>query len=138
MRWITPKTDWVSEDYFNIEDYNRIATNLKYIKNMARIVSDRMIYFEEMGSKDSYNDMLEPIEVNNFQTNLRRVNEKTAHFNLGSDTIYEKGGFTPNQIQWNRIEGFTLQIHDYCKDRTTTTRLTQKLGNTDSRRGLRL
>lgn len=32
MAWITPKTDWVPSDYFNIEDYNRIRNNINQIK----------------------------------------------------------------------------------------------------------
>ena len=35
MAWIEPKTDWVSTDYFNIEDYNRIIGNIIYLKDFA-------------------------------------------------------------------------------------------------------
>ena len=34
MAWVEPKTDWVSIDYFNVDDYARIVGNLKYLKNL--------------------------------------------------------------------------------------------------------
>lgn len=34
MEWITPKTDWVSSDYFNVSDYNRIKNNALYLANL--------------------------------------------------------------------------------------------------------
>lgn len=138
MGWITPKTDWVGEDYFNKEDYNRIASNLIYIKNFAKKFVARVIYLKRMGQKTSYAQFLEPEEVNNFQHNLHSVNDKTAGYDLGEDTVYIKAGNTPTYEQWNRIEGYTLRLHDYMKSRTSATRLTQKLGNTDSRRGIRI
>lgn len=33
--WIEPKTDWVSNDYFNAEDYNRIKNNISFLKNFT-------------------------------------------------------------------------------------------------------
>lgn len=138
MGWKTPKTDWVKEDYFNYPDYNRIAENLVYIKNFAKNFAPRVIYLEAMGNKTGYGDFLEPEEVNTFQSNLHKINDQTAHYELGNDTVYIKAGNTPTYEQWNRIEGFTLNIHDYLKNQLTCTRLTQKLGNEDSRRGIRI
>ena len=35
MEWIEPKTDWVSTDYFNAEDYNRIKNNIGHLKSLT-------------------------------------------------------------------------------------------------------
>ena len=35
MSWITPKNSWVSTDYYNLEDAQRIAGNIVYLKDMA-------------------------------------------------------------------------------------------------------
>lgn len=35
MAWMEPKTDWVSTDYFNAEDYNRMIGNISYLKTLA-------------------------------------------------------------------------------------------------------
>lgn len=34
MAWITPKINWVSTDYINVVDYNRIKNNVEYIKDL--------------------------------------------------------------------------------------------------------
>ena len=139
MSWLTPKTDWQSSDYFNIEDYNRIATNLQYVKGFIKRLQGKVTYFKKMGSKSSYYDYLTPAEVNNFQDNLERVNELSYNLDIGESTEYEIGGYTPDYEQWNRLESFTLELHDtLVTDNPQHTRLTQKLGNRDSSRGIRL
>ena len=35
MSWITPKIDWTADDYYNLEDAQRIAGNICYLKDMA-------------------------------------------------------------------------------------------------------
>lgn len=35
MSWITPKTNWTTNDYYNLEDAQRIAGNICYLKEMA-------------------------------------------------------------------------------------------------------
>ena len=35
MSWITPKIDWTADDYYNLEDAQRIAGNIAYLKDMA-------------------------------------------------------------------------------------------------------
>ena len=35
MAWITPKTDWVNGDYFNLDpDYDRIKGNCEYLRQL--------------------------------------------------------------------------------------------------------
>lgn len=37
MAWVTPKTNWVDGDYFNINpDYNRIKGNIEYLLTMSK------------------------------------------------------------------------------------------------------
>ena len=138
MLWLKPKTDWKATDYFNKEDYNRIATNLKYIKEFAKKFATRIMYLVGMGNKTAYTQFLTPAEVNNFQTNLHEVNDKTLQLDIGEDTQYRPEGATPDYNQWNRIEEYTLELHNRFVNSLTCTRLTQKLGNADSRRGIRI
>lgn len=36
MAWVTPKTNWVDGDYFNINpDYNRIKGNIEYLLTLS-------------------------------------------------------------------------------------------------------
>ena len=60
MTWITPKTDWTPNDYYNLEDAQRIAGNICHLRDMARSIygnhlitcftiryaaSDKTVYF---------------------------------------------------------------------------------------------
>lgn len=36
MSWVTPKTNWSSSNYYNLEDAQRIADNICYLLDMAR------------------------------------------------------------------------------------------------------
>lgn len=37
MAWITPKTDWVGSDYFNLDpDYARIKGNIEYLIELSK------------------------------------------------------------------------------------------------------
>lgn len=38
--WIKPKTNWVSTDRMNLEDYNRIKNNITYLKEKANEVKE--------------------------------------------------------------------------------------------------
>ena len=33
MAWVTPKVNWTANDYYNLEDANRIYGNIEYLKN---------------------------------------------------------------------------------------------------------
>ena len=33
--WIEPKTNWVSTDYFNYSDYNRIKNNIAHLRDLS-------------------------------------------------------------------------------------------------------
>lgn len=35
MTWVTPKRNWTVNDYFNLEDANRISGNLEYLKEQS-------------------------------------------------------------------------------------------------------
>ena len=40
MIWITPKTNWVEKDYFNLTDYNRIKGNIEYLADKVNYSSN--------------------------------------------------------------------------------------------------
>lgn len=46
--WQQPKTDWRENDFFNIQDYNRIKGNLIEIRSQALVLWPNFP-FEEMG-----------------------------------------------------------------------------------------
>ncbi len=40
MSWITPKTNWINDDYFNLTDYERIKGNIEYLSSLIGYVSN--------------------------------------------------------------------------------------------------
>lgn len=102
--WQTPKTDWASDDYFNIQDYNRIKGNLNEIRSQALTLwAD--FPFEEMGGDKSYWDYgFHADEINRFEANVDHICAGTFPFAVGErQTFYDNQPF----IDWrelNRIE----------------------------------
>lgn len=106
-----PKTNWSSNDKFNIEDYNRILNNINLIAKTAT----------EVCRKINIHDMGEPIKENAFSGywNVKCFNAFEENVDilgeaLGKDygigkTFYENGVFI-DWIELNRIESATLDM----------------------------
>lgn len=104
MAWLEPKTDWQADDYFNIQDYNRIKGNLNEIRAQALVMWPDFP-FEDMGEDKTYQDYgFYADEINRFEENVEHICEGTFPFAVGAkQTFYENTPF----IAWeelNRIE----------------------------------
>ena len=102
--WQQPKTDWKAEDFFNVEDYNRIKGNLNEIRALALTLWPDF-EFEEMGADKTYQDYgFYADEINRFEANVEHICAGTFPFPVGEQqTFYENQPF----IDWqelNRIE----------------------------------
>ena len=104
MSWQTPKTDWKSEDFFNVQDYNRIKNNLYVIQSIAQEVISHF-YFEDMGPDKRYTDYgFYADEINCFERNIENIRTGVFPFAVGSlKTYYENQPFI-NWEELNRIE----------------------------------
>ena len=130
MVWTEPKTNWVSTDRFNIQDYNRIKGNLEYLHRKA-IEITRMFGISDMGeNKSDYEDYFYASEFNLFEQNLEIINQniRTQDFGM-AQTFFDNGPF----IQWeelNRIESAMLSILEMLKRQAAgLRRLSFRLGN---------
>ena len=102
--WQQTKTDWKAEDFFNVEDYNRIKGNLNEIRALALTLWPDF-EFEEMGADKTYQDYgFYADEINRFEANVEHICAGTFPFPVGEQqTFYENQPF----IDWqelNRIE----------------------------------
>ena len=110
MAWIEPKTDWVSSDYFNYWDYNRMIGNLAVLKEL----SDELfvgIVFENVGDDKSENDVIYAREFNTIENNLYNI----AKWSYGENTkrrTYRSNGVTPTFEDYNRIESMMLLLYN--------------------------
>lgn len=130
MAWIEPKTNWVSTDRFNIEDYNRIKGNIEYLHERAEKLY-RAFGIQNMGEdKADYSAFFYANEFNLFEQDLAIINQSIFTQDLGvSQTFYDNGPF----IQWdelNRIESATVAMLELLnRQRAGLRRLSFQLGN---------
>lgn len=133
MAWITPKTDWHStydgageyqEDFFNIEDYNRIKNNLLYLRGLATelfypipvitVGADK--HYPIAGSPNFDNDNFFADEINKIEDGLEALDNAINLFNHGrKQTFYENGRFI-GAAELNRIESAELELYKYIRD----------------------
>ena len=127
--WITPKIDWVSTDFFNIEDYNRIKGNLLYLQDMLNKLFPRVTY-DDMGNDKQYVSMIYAREFNTLESNLSALNLDTYNLSIGEQPTYVANGTTPLFAELNRIEGAMLSLYNRATtDIAIMPRYSFRLGN---------
>ena len=109
MAWITPKTDWLSSDYFNVEDYNRIRGNIQYVYEYALRLYK--IFGIDVMQERTLGDAVAAELLNDVENNLDKIVENT--YNLIE--YRPSKSFEPGQAAWNyddlnRIERNLLLI----------------------------
>ena len=110
MGWITPKTDWVSTDYFNIEDYNRIIGNIGYLNAFAEELFKALDTLD-MGEEKTYVSMIYAREMNAIESNLEIINSNTYSFDIGDKQTFQANNSTPLWSEFNRVESACLLIY---------------------------
>lgn len=102
--WTEPKTDWVSTDYFNYTDYNRIKNNIAYLRELALTIYVDFP-FEDMGvDKVSYTEYPYADEFNAMENNLESLRENTFLFDDSDLKEWYENVRTPNYEDFNRLE----------------------------------
>lgn len=110
MAWQTPKTDWVSTDYFNIEDYNRIVGNLTELRNLA-VIGYKDFDLDKMVVEKTYSDYIYADEINAIESNLTRICNNTYLPDIGTQQTYYANQPTPDWQEFNRIESACLTLY---------------------------
>lgn len=102
--WQQPKTDWQASDFFNIQDYNRIKSNLEEIWERAILIWPEFA-IEDMGADKTYQDYgFYADEINRFEANIDHIREGTFPFAVGNrKTFYDNQPFVDGK-ELNRIE----------------------------------
>lgn len=108
--WTTPKTNWVSTDYFNVADYTRITNNHVYLKEMIAKLF-RTLSLANMEEKD-YTSLFYADEINAIEDNLTILNKASYNFDIGSSATYIANGATPTYEEYNRIEQAQLKLYE--------------------------
>lgn len=109
--WITPKTNWLKNDYFNAEDFNRIKNNLIYLRELA-IKLYKEFEIQQVSEDKTYKDYFYADEINLLENNLEKINQNTLNIIYGKKTIYMDNGNTMTYIELNRIESAIFDLYD--------------------------
>ena len=135
MEWITPKTDWTSDSYFNAEDYNRIIGNITYLKAYLDSLFLGLTNISTMEEKNA-KSLIYAREINVIETALEQLNLETYKFDIGETKEYMANTRTLDFVELNRIESAILLLYKtMVAQKEALPRFTFKLGN---RKGIRV
>lgn len=127
--WITPKTDWTSESYFNSEDYNRIIGNITYLKAYLDTLFYGLTNISNMEEKTA-KSLIYAREINDIETALETLNLETYNFDIGETKEYIANTRTLDFVELNRIESAILLLYtQMINHKENLTRLAFTLGN---------
>lgn len=130
--YIEPKTNWASDDKFNIADYNRILNNLKAISSTIEKVY-KQVETVDMGDEipeESYSTYWDVKYFNAFEKNVATLETFLGIEATGfSKTFYPNGVF----IDWQELNRIEKSIEDMAerlvREIACLERLDFRLGN---------
>ena len=109
--WVTPKTNWTKDEYFNAVDFNRIKNNLEHLRELSiKVYKDFSIKL--LGKDRSYSDYFYADEINILEDNFEKINNNTIKMSYGNKMVYKDNGNTMTFTELNRIESAILDIYD--------------------------
>lgn len=127
--WIEPKTDWVSTDFFNLSDYNRIKNNIAYLRDLALTVYTDFSWREMGVDKTSYAQYPYADEFNALEDNLESLRQNTFLFDDSDPKQWYENQRTPNYEDFNRLERACLLFYQgFNSQKENKRRLSFRLG----------
>ena len=117
--WYTPKVDWKSTDYYNIEDWQRVRNNLEHLRTWLQNLGVSGPTLLETDTGQGYNELPYVHLINNMEENLANLRElfgtdfteevaqKTWYARL--DSMYNSN---PTYRDWNRWETILLRVYE--------------------------
>lgn len=117
--WMKPKVDWQSTDYFNIEDWQRIRSNLEHLCEWMLNAGLGRVPLLETDTGRGYEELPYVHLVNNMEENLRQLQEVFAvdfTENVGAKFWYDRldalYSSNPTCDDWNRWETILLRVYE--------------------------
>ena len=130
MGWTEPKTEWKSDDRFNISDYNRIKRNIEYLHSLSQELY-RHFPIPELGEdKLYYEDYFYAREFNNMEDSLEKINQVIYSQNIGEKQFFVDNGVFIDWKELNRLESASLKIYELLNtQKALLPRMNFRLGN---------
>jgi len=110
--WTSPKTDWVSTDTFNLEDYNRIKNNIEYLADIIQTYVGTFDYTDMGDDLTNYTGYWNVAVFNAFETNLENMNAASYMQDIGTTKAFYENGVFITYTELNRIESACQLIYD--------------------------
>lgn len=117
--WTQPKVNWKSIDYFNIEDWQRVRSNLEHLYNWmqnAGLVPKTLLVTD---TGRGYEELPYVYLVNNMEVNLANLQETfgvSFTENVAQKTWYARLDMmyssNPSYDDWNRWETVLLRVYE--------------------------
>ena len=117
--WSEPRVNWRSIDFYNIEDWRRVRSNLEHLRTWLQNLGVTGPALLETDTGQGYDELPYVHLVNNMEKNLadlqtlfgadftEDVAQKTWYARL--DTMYQSN---PNYQDWNRWERILLNVYE--------------------------
>lgn len=117
--WAEPKINWTILDYYNIEDWQRVRSNLEHIRDWLQSMKNSSPPLLETDTGRGYSELPYVRLVNNMEENLANLQEtfgvsftedvarKTWYDRL--DSMYKSN---PTYQDWNRWENILQLVYD--------------------------
>lgn len=115
MAWIPPKIDWSKDDYFNIEDLNKVENNILEIKALAEILRGKFDIEEAATNHNMktipFDDLLNKVE-RNISTLGEKLYKPKSWNMLESNWIYDMSCSYEDINKWGKN---LLLLYNYAK-----------------------
>ena len=117
--WTQPKVNWRSIDYFNIEDWQRIRSNLEHLRNWMQDAGLGPQTLLNTDTGRGYEELPYVHLVNNMEVNLANLQETfgvSFTEDVAQKTWYERLDMmyssNPSYADWNRWETILLRVYE--------------------------
>lgn len=117
--WAEPKVNWRIIDFYNIEDWQRVRSNLEHLRIVLLEKGVPIPDLLDTYSNKGYEELPYVHLVNNMEQNLANLREffgTTFTENLSQKTWYERLNSlykeNPSYQDWNRWELILLRIYE--------------------------
>lgn len=130
MSWSEPKTNWQSDDYINIEDFNRIRNNIDYLKEEANKLYMEFGFTETLESEKTYSDYPYSEVWNNLENALQDIVDHSYQLAVGDKKTFFAYESYIDYNELNRLESACLNYYNlFQRQHITVEKLSFVLGN---------
>lgn len=130
MAWSEPKTDWGSDDYINIEDFNRIRNNIEYLKTESKRYYPDFPFSVALASQVGYSTYSYVELWNSLESCLQDIVDNTTVMTVGNKKTFTVYDPYIDYNELNRLENACLIYHDmFIGQKNTIRKLAFRLGN---------